>query len=87
MKVNPLLALAVLWFLRKDQSAPSHAHAPSHPGQQREATLTPLAFEQASATIASTFKAAVGREPTLREHAMLMAHSALEVGRWKKMRA
>lgn len=85
MKASHVLALVVLWSLfRKDE----HPHTPaSHAGQQREANRTPLTVDQARLLIEQSFKRLALREPTLNEHAMLLAHSALETGRWQKMLA
>lgn len=53
--------------------------------EQHPATHTPLTQEEASGALANAFLELTGIEPTRGQHAMLMAHSALETGQWKKM--
>jgi hypothetical protein len=86
---HALLALVVLYFVSKSSNG-SAAHspfaaAPAPPGVKHDANRTPLTAEQARELLEQTFRNFIMREPTPLELAMLLAHSALETGRWKKM--
>lgn len=80
-----LIALAALYLLSKRPGG----HSPNAPhaseGVRHDANLTPLTAGQARANIEQVFRSFIMREPSPREVAMLLAHSALETGRWKKM--
>lgn len=81
-----VLALLAWAYYSGGASAPGKRRkAPASQGTQRNADRTPQAPGAARTQIAASYREVTGQEPSPEALAMLMAHSAGETGRWRKM--
>ena len=77
--------MLVLLAWAYQSSAPKRRKAPAPKGTQHSADRTPQAPAAARTQIAASYREVTGQEPSPEALAMLMAHSAGETGRWRKM--
>lgn len=88
-ETTAVLVFLIAWAYMRSQggaSAPGKKRtAPASQGTQRNADRTPQAPGAARTQIAASYREVTGQEPSPEALAMLMAHSAGETGRWRKM--
>jgi hypothetical protein len=79
-------AFAAYWFFfRNKPSGTTPGGGSVANGQQHAPERTPLAAAQARAVMMNAWKEYFTKPPTIGQMAMILAHTALETGRWKKM--
>lgn len=81
-----LLLLAWAWKSQGGASAPGKKRKAPSQGTERRADATPQTLGAARTQVAASYLEVTGQEPSPEALAMLLAHSAGETGRWKKMR-